>query len=73
MLYKINHAPSEKQVEETEEMVLPGRLLSASCHLMVIVSPCGHCYDKPRPSIPSPNDSHFVTEILYFHNIVFCA
>lgn len=42
MPYKINHAPSEKQVGETEEVVLAGRLLSASCHLMVIVSPCGH-------------------------------
>lgn len=42
MLSKINHALSEKQVGETEEVVLAGRLLSASCHLMVIVSPCGH-------------------------------
>lgn len=73
MLYKINHGPSEKQVGETEEVVLAGRLLSASCHLMVIVSPCGHCYDKLRPSIPSPSDSHFVTETLCLHNILFCA
>lgn len=73
MLYKINQAPSEKQVGETEEVVLAGRLLSASHHLMVIVSSCAHWYDKPRPSIPSPSDSHFVTEILFLHNIVFCA
>lgn len=42
MLYKINHAPSEKQVGETEEVMLAERLLSASCHLMIIVSPGGH-------------------------------